>query len=87
MSTVYIPAPLRRLTGGVDHVEVPGTTVGELIDALDVRHPGLREALLEDGELSPHIAVSIDGILGSAGVAEPVEDESEVHFVPPLGGG
>lgn len=87
MSTVYIPAPLRRLTGGIDHLSVSGTTVGELIEALEERHPGLGEALLQDGELAPHIAVSIDGVMGDAGVAEPVDDDSEVHFVPPLGGG
>ncbi len=87
MSTVYIPAALRRLTGGVDTATADGRTVGELLDALDVRFPGLRAALVENDELAPHVAVSVDDVVASAGLAEPVLPSSEVHFVPPLGGG
>jgi len=87
MSTVYIPAPLRRLTGGVEHVTASGATVGELIDDLESRFPGLRDALVQDGELAPHLAVSVDDVVAAAGLAEPVGEGSEVHFVPPLGGG
>ena len=87
MSLVYIPAPQRRLTGGAERVVAKGATVGELLDDIDARFPGLRAALVEDGELAPHLAVSVDGVLSSSGLDEPVCDNSEVHFVPPLGGG
>ncbi|MDG2303117.1 MAG: MoaD/ThiS family protein [Candidatus Binatia bacterium] len=87
MSTVYIPAPLRRLTGGIDRAEASGQTVGELIDDLEARFPGLRAAFVENGNLVPHLAVSVDDVVASAGLDEPVAPESEVHFVPPLGGG
>ncbi len=84
---VYIPAALRRLTGGLDAVEVEGRTVGELIDALDRRHPGLRAALVDGEDLAPHLAVSVDDVVATAGLAEAVGPDSEIHFVPPLGGG
>lgn len=87
MSTVYIPAALRRLTDGADRIVVTGATVGELIDRLEERFPGLRDALTREGELAPHIAVSVDDVVGEAGLAEAVGASSEVHFVPPLGGG
>ena len=47
----------------------------------------LRAALVQDGELPPHLAVSVDDVIASAGLDEPVTEKSEVHFVPPLGGG
>lgn len=87
MSTVHIPAALRRLTGGKDRVEATGETVGELIQDLAERFPGLAAELVVDGELSPHMAVSVDDELSSAGLLEPVQETSDVHFVPPLGGG
>lgn len=87
MTTVFIPAALRRLTKGADRAEASGETVRELIDALDAQFPGLRDALVQDGELVPHFAVSIDDVLAETGIDEPVGGAREVHFVPPLGGG
>lgn len=87
MSTVFIPPALRRLTGGADRVVVSGATVGELVDAVDRLHPGVRDALVRDDELAPHVAVSVDDVVATAGLAEEVQESSEVHFVPPLGGG
>lgn len=87
MATVYIPTQLRRLTLGRDRVVVPGTTVGELVDAIDAAFPGFRERIVEHGELAPSLAVSVDGDLTPAGLDEPVGPDAEVHFVPALGGG
>jgi hypothetical protein len=47
----------------------------------------LREQLIEDGEVKPSVAVSIDGDMGTAGVLEPVGESSEVFFLPAIGGG
>jgi len=87
MATVFIPTQLRRLTGGHDRAEVPGATVGELVDELERRFPGFRERVVEHGDLSPSLAVSVDGVISGGGLLEPVGPESEVHFVPALGGG
>ena len=37
---VSIPAALRTLTGGTDEVKAAGTTVGDVIEDLEKRHPG-----------------------------------------------
>lgn len=87
MATVFVPAPLRRLTGGRDRVEVAGETIGALIDAIECAHPGFRHRVVEHGELHPSVAVSVDGDLVTRGLDEPVGTASEVHFVPALGGG
>lgn len=87
MAIVFVPAPLRRLTDGRDRLEVPGDTVGALVDAIERAHPGFRERVVADGELRASLAVSVDGDLVTRGLDEPVRDTSEVHFVPALGGG
>lgn len=87
MALVFIPAQLRRVTGGQDRVAVGGATLGEVIDAIDARFPGFREHVLEGGELAASLAASVDGDMATAGLREAVGPESEVHFVPALGGG
>jgi sulfur-carrier protein len=87
MATVVIPAQLRKLTGGKDRVTASGRNVGRLIEDLDRQFPGLREQLLQEGDVRPSIAVSIDGEMGIGGVLDPVGENSEVFFLPALGGG
>jgi sulfur-carrier protein len=48
---------------------------------------GFRERVVEDEELVGSVAVSIDGEVITGGLAEPVPPDSEVHFVPAIGGG
>ncbi|MGD0679481.1 MAG: MoaD/ThiS family protein [Polyangiaceae bacterium] len=45
---VRIPTPLRTLTGGADEIAAVGGTVGEVIEDLERRHPGIRERLLDE---------------------------------------
>jgi sulfur-carrier protein len=87
MATVVIPAQLRKLTGGKDRVTASGRTVGRLIEDLERQFPGFCEQLLQDGDVKPSVAVSIDGEMGTGGVLEPVGENSEVFFLPALGGG
>ena len=87
MATVVIPALLRKFTDGKDRVNASGRNVGQLIEDLERQFPGLREQLIEEGEIKPSIAVSIDGDLGTAGILEPVRESSEVFFLPAIGGG
>ena len=45
---VRIPAPLRTLTQGKDEVPATGSTVAEVIEDLEKRHPGIRDRLLDE---------------------------------------
>lgn len=87
MAVVWIPALLQSLTGGEEKVVVSGRTVGELIDQLEARYPGVKERLVEGGEIRPHIAVAIDGDVSPEGLEQDVQDASEIHFIPALSGG
>jgi molybdopterin synthase sulfur carrier subunit len=87
MPTVWIPPLLRDLTGTRETVTVPGSTVLEVIEALDRLCPGVQDRLCEGGELRSGIAVAVDTQLVSLGLLQPVAEESEVHFLPAIGGG
>ncbi len=87
MPTVVIPALLRKFTRGVARVEVPGRSIRELVRHLGEQFPGIDKQLLVDGDIRPSIAVSIDGEIATGGVLDTVGENSEVHFIPALGGG
>jgi molybdopterin synthase sulfur carrier subunit len=89
MAVVWIPPQLQHLTGDADQVTVPGTTVRQVIDSLETLCPGVKEWLLDEGEqrIQPGLAVVIDGEASLLGPLAPVRDDSEVHFIPAIGGG
>jgi sulfur-carrier protein len=85
--TVWIPAQMRDLTGGRSRVAVPGRTVRQVVENLDAEYPGAGSRLLEDGRLSPLLAVAVDSEVSTLGLLQPVGEESEVHFIPAVSGG
>jgi molybdopterin synthase sulfur carrier subunit len=87
LPTVYIPAPLRALTGGRASVEVEGASVRQVIDNLELAWPGIRERLVEQGRLRPNISVAVDGEVTPLGLLETVGPRSEVHFIAAIKGG
>ena len=73
--SIRIPTTLRTLTGGSSEVQVEGSTVGEVLDALESAHPGFKERLLdEQGGLRRFVNVFVadddvrylDGLGGAA---------------------
>ena len=89
MAEVWIPPKLQQLTGGKQQVQVGGTTVRRLINNLEEIHPGIRDFLCdeEQEDLIPGLAVIIDGEVSLLGMLDKVQENSEVHFLPAIGGG
>jgi molybdopterin converting factor small subunit len=87
MARVYIPAQWRDLTGGVSDVELGGSTLQEIVEALEARFPGVAARLCDEGAIAAGLAVSIDGAITARGLLAPVEPESEIHVLPAIGGG
>jgi molybdopterin synthase sulfur carrier subunit len=89
MAEVWIPPKLQELTGGKQQVQVEGTSVRRLINNLEILHPGIKEFLVDDEEddLVAGLAVIIDGEVSLLGMLEKVQENSEVHFLPAIGGG
>jgi molybdopterin synthase sulfur carrier subunit len=87
MPTVIVPALLRKLTDGRERVAVRGATVRQVVEDLERQFPGIKNHLVEEGDLKSGIAVSIDGEMGIGGLLDPVKETSEVYFLPAIGGG
>jgi molybdopterin synthase sulfur carrier subunit len=75
------------MTSGQETLTVPGQTVGQVIENLDARYPGIRERLCEQGTLKPNIAVVVDGVASRQRLRHRLTETSEVHFVPAISGG
>ena len=87
LHSVWIPALYRDLTGGAEIVEVAATSIAELVDTLEERYPGIKERLVKDDRIRPHVAVSINNEISPRGLRQRLRNPSEVHFVPAMGGG
>jgi molybdopterin converting factor small subunit len=90
MTAVRIPPVLRAQVGGAKQVEVPGETVGQLLDALVGQHPGLREQLLTpDGELNRFVNVYLNGrdVRYEQGLETAVGASDTVVLLPAMAGG
>jgi molybdopterin converting factor small subunit len=87
MVTVFIPAALREMAGGTTTVKLDGATVRELVSKLDSRFPGMGARLVDAGEISRSLMVSIDGQIAPRGLRASTANAREVHFLPAIGGG
>jgi len=89
MPEVWLPPKMQSLTGGRDKIHVEGETVRQIVENLEQAFPGMKAELYyeEDDVLMPGISVIIDGEASQLGLLEHVRADSEVHFLPALGGG
>ena len=87
MARVFIPFNLRKHTGDVDQLDVPGATLGRVIDNLEERFPGIKEHLVEDGRLKPGVSAVCGHAATRRGLMQPLQEDTEVHFVPAISGG
>ena len=89
MPEVWIPPRLQRLAKGQEKVQVAGRNVRQVIDNLERAFPGLKAELYDEEEdiVMPGISVIVDGETSQLGLLEHVREDSELHFLPALGGG
>lgn len=87
---VRIPTPLRSLTKGSAEVEASASSVGDLVDQLEGRFPGIRERLIDGGgdfRRFINVYVNQEDIRFLQGKATALKEGDEVSFVPALAGG
>ncbi len=87
MATVHIPAPMRTLTGGATTVTVAGATLGEVVEALEAAHPGLRARLMNGDRIRGNLAVFVDGTQASSDLRTRLGESAEIYFAPAIAGG
>ena len=81
MAVVRIPPALRSHTRGAVQLELDVPDVRALFRTLDERFPGIGAALRDE------VAVAIDGEIVNDPLLERIEPDSEIHFLPKIGGG
>ena len=87
---VVIPTPLRKHTAGAEIVEVDAGTVKEVIDRLEIKHPGIRNSICDDnGGLRRFINIYVDGedVRFLENLSTPTPDGAEISIVPAISGG
>ena len=89
MPEVWIPTRMQQLTDGQQKVQVAGATVRQVVNNLEKSYPGIKARLVdpEEDELFPGVAVIVDGEASLLGMMEAVNEASEVHLLPAIGGG
>lgn len=87
MPKAFIPPSLRDLTGDQVVVTVSGSTVRQVIDALDQQFPGIKSRLCVEEALRPGLMVAVGSRFAPEGLRARVHPDDEVHFLPALGGG
>lgn len=88
--TIRIPTTMRPMSGGASTVSVEGSTLADVLKALDAAHPGFGDRLF-DGEGALHkfvnIFVSDDDVRYLQGLDTPVKDGDVVSIIPAVAGG
>ena len=80
MALVKFPDSFLKITGGIDQLELEVKTVRDLNAKLVSKWPQLSEDL-------DNSALSIDGYIYQEALLEPLNEDSEVFFLPRIEGG
>jgi sulfur-carrier protein len=86
---VRIPTILRTYTGGEKAVDASGGSLSAVIDDLELNHPGLKERLIENGDLRRFVNVYVndEDVRFLGGLEAPVSDGDQVVVLPAVAGG
>ncbi len=90
MATVRVPTQLRTLSGGDAEITVEGSTVGEVLAALEAAHPGFRERLFDDGgqlRRFVNVFVADEDVRFLQGLDTTVDAGQTVSIIPAVAGG
>ncbi len=86
---VRIPTILRTYTDGEKSVQGAGSTLSEVIDGLETAHPGIKERLIENGDLRRFVNVYVndEDVRFTGGLETSVSDGDQVVVLPAVAGG
>ena len=89
-TAVRIPTQLRPLAGGASELSVEGSTVGEVLKALEAAHPGFADRLFDEaGNLRRFVNVFLaeEDVRFLDGLNTPVAPGQTLSIVPAVAGG
>ena len=86
MAIVWIPKTMQDITNGEDKVIVGGATITQVINNLDKEFNGMKNRLMKGHLFRNDLNVYVDGGELGSNLLEKVEHNSEIHFLPAIGG-
>ena len=86
---VRIPTILRTYTGGAKAVDGSGSTLAEVIDSVDSSNPGIKERLVDAGDLRRFVNVYLndEDVRFLGGLKTEVNDGDVIVVLPAVAGG
>jgi MoaD family protein len=86
---VRIPTILRSYTAGEKSVTGSGTTLASLIDDLEANHSGIKDRLLDNGDLRRfvNIYVNDEDVRFLGGLEAELKDGDQIVVLPAVAGG
>jgi molybdopterin synthase sulfur carrier subunit len=86
---VRIPTILRSYTDGEKSVTGQGANLSALIDDLEANHPGIRDRLLDDGDLRRFVNVYVndEDVRFLGGLEAALSDGDQIVVLPAVAGG
>jgi MoaD family protein len=86
---VRIPTILRTYTDGEKSVTGDGANLSALIDDLESSHPGIKERLLDEGDLRRFVNVYVndEDVRFIGGLEAELKDGDQVVVLPAVAGG
>lgn len=85
MPVIKLYANLRKLAG-TKELSIAGTTVGAIVNELVRQHQPVGDVILKNGELAPHIVITLNG-QNTINLETPVTEQDVVAIFPPIAGG
>ena len=89
-TNVRIPTPLRKLTNNEEVVQVTSATIGDAINELQTRYPGIKERLLDESggvRRFVNVYVNEEDIRFLQNQNTPLKDGDEMSIIPAIAGG
>jgi MoaD family protein len=86
---VRIPTILRTYTDGAKSVDAAGDTLTALIDDLEGNHPGIKDRLVDNGDLRRFVNVYVndEDVRFTGGLGTELSDGDQVVVLPAVAGG
>lgn len=85
MPVVKLYANLRKLAG-TKELSITGATIGMVVEELVRQSPPVGEIILRNGEIGPHIVITLNGH-NIMDLETPVTEQDTVAIFPPIAGG
>jgi sulfur-carrier protein len=87
---LLIPGPLQAAAGGVPELRLEASTLKDLLEVLESRHPALHRSIChETGKVRPHVNlfVNTDHMRDREGLDTPLRSGDVVYVLPAVSGG